>query len=230
MRDQVNSLRVTVYSKRKQRPLPFLSTSLRGFTLIEMMVSVALFLVVILIAVGSLVGMVDADRKAQSIQSVVDNLDFALDDISRTVRTGTVFHCVDGGTNPSAETAASMATVGNCSSSGSLYMAVEGSAGSRVNVNDQIVYWFAPQATCGAGFVGGCIERSINSGGIFLPLTSPNVSIDASHFYVIGASAGPIDHMQPKATMVLTAHILLSDGTQTTLHLQTTLTQRSYDE
>ena len=68
----------------------------RGFTLIELLVSVALFSVVMLISVGSLVAMAEAARKAESIKSVLNNLNFAFDSMSRTIRTGYLYHCTDG--------------------------------------------------------------------------------------------------------------------------------------
>src|SRR3989338_987870 len=65
----------------------------RGFTLIEMLVSVAIFSVVMLIALGSLLAMSESDRKAQTLKSVINNLNFSLDSMSRTIRTGTMYHC-----------------------------------------------------------------------------------------------------------------------------------------
>src|SRR3954471_17274640 len=71
----------------------FVNQQPQGFTLVEMIVSVAIFMFVMVIAIGSLVSIIGADRKAQSIQSVADNLQFALDDMSRSVRTGIGFSC-----------------------------------------------------------------------------------------------------------------------------------------
>lgn len=60
----------------------------RGFTLIEMIMSVAVFTVVSLIAAGALLALADANRKAQSFKSVVNNLHFAVESIARNLRTG----------------------------------------------------------------------------------------------------------------------------------------------
>ena len=211
-------------------------SSLAGFALIELIVSVGLFMAVMLVAVGALTSMAEADRKAQGIQAIVDNLNFALDDISRNVRTGTYFHCVDGGVNPNGEPLANLSVPGNCASSGSTYVAIEGSRGNSANQNDQIVYWYSSNCSGLSGYSGGCIEKSVNSGATFLPLTSPSVFVDALRFYVTGscpltsgAGCTP-DALQPKAVAILSAHIPLNAGTQTNLNLQTTLTQRVYDQ
>ena len=60
----------------------------RGFTLIEMIVSVGLFAIVMLVCVGALLSLVNANRKAQALQSVMNNLNIALDGIVRNAREG----------------------------------------------------------------------------------------------------------------------------------------------
>lgn len=67
----------------------------RGFTLIEMIMSVAVFTVVSLIAAGALLALADANRKAQAFKSVVNNLHFAVESIARNLRTGSGY--VSGG-------------------------------------------------------------------------------------------------------------------------------------
>lgn len=64
-----------------------------GFTLVEMLVSLALFSVVITIGIGSLLTMVDANAKAQALYSSTTNLSFALDSMTRELRTGRHYYC-----------------------------------------------------------------------------------------------------------------------------------------
>jgi len=65
----------------------------KGFTLIEIIISLAIFAVVALIAVGALLKVIDANKKAQSLKSAINNINFAFDDISRDIRTGTRYVC-----------------------------------------------------------------------------------------------------------------------------------------
>ena len=65
----------------------------RGFTLIEVLVSTGIFTVVMVIALGALLAMVERDRKAQTLKTVINNLNFALDSMSRAIRTGEEYHC-----------------------------------------------------------------------------------------------------------------------------------------
>ncbi|HBM45415.1 MAG: hypothetical protein UR85_C0011G0009 [Candidatus Nomurabacteria bacterium GW2011_GWF2_35_66] len=77
-----------------------------GFTLIEIMVSISIFSVVMLIVIGALLMLNDANKKAQATRAIVDNLNFAMDDITRSIRTGKDFKCglsvVDGNVTGSA--------------------------------------------------------------------------------------------------------------------------------
>lgn len=57
-----------------------------GFTLIEIMVSVSIFVIVALITVSVLLSMAAANRKAQEIRRLHDNLALILDSISLRIR------------------------------------------------------------------------------------------------------------------------------------------------
>src|SRR3989344_3401438 len=51
----------------------------QGFSLVEILVSTAIFSVVMITAAGALWTTIDANHKAQAIQSVMNNLNFALE-------------------------------------------------------------------------------------------------------------------------------------------------------
>lgn len=81
-----------------------------GFTLIEMIVAVSLFTVVIFVSIGALLAISDASRKASSLRAVMDNLNFALESMSRNIRTGTNYAC---------------AGIGNCTSGGTEFSFID---------------------------------------------------------------------------------------------------------
>ena len=74
--------------------------NLHGFTLIEILVSVALFSLVMVVALGALLSMSVSIRKAESINSSVNNLSSAIDAMSRSMRTGTNYSCAFSSTAP----------------------------------------------------------------------------------------------------------------------------------
>ena len=65
----------------------------RGFTLIEIIVSLGVFAIVAVVAVAALLKIVSANKKAQSIQAAMTNLNFALESMSRELRVGAKYHC-----------------------------------------------------------------------------------------------------------------------------------------
>ena len=77
----------------------------QGYTLIELIVAVGLFALIMLLASGAYLVMIDINRRAQSITTGINNLSFALETMTRTIRTGTNYSCngigdcVDGGTS-----------------------------------------------------------------------------------------------------------------------------------
>src|SRR3990167_4369943 len=69
----------------------------QGFSLIEILVSIAIFSVVMITAAGALLATIDANHKAQAIQLAMNNLGFALESMSRVIREGNTYHCDDSG-------------------------------------------------------------------------------------------------------------------------------------
>ena len=205
-----------------------------GFTLVEMLVAVALFAVVMTIAVGALMSVVGASRRAQASQAIIDNLDFALEDMSRVIRTGTTYYCGTGSPIGAGATLAGTSDNGgnNCD-----YVAVEGSLkknasgviiqGDSTNWQDQIVYWVAPN--CGATGTS-CIEKSTDGGRTFLPITSPEIQMLRLSLYVKGSSPKSSgDSVQPQVTLLLQATVQYQNQTVAHLNIETSMTQRLYD-
>lgn len=64
-----------------------------GFSLVEMIVALAVFSIVITTAVGALLMLVATNQQLQAEQSVMTNLSFALDSMTREIRTGTEYFC-----------------------------------------------------------------------------------------------------------------------------------------
>lgn len=61
----------------------------KGFTMIEMLVSTAIFSIVITMIMGTIVTITDASRKARTLTEVMNNLNFSFESMTRTLKTGT---------------------------------------------------------------------------------------------------------------------------------------------
>ncbi len=69
-------------------------THTKGFTLVEMIVALMIFSIVAVVALGALVKIISTNKKAQTLQASITNLNFAMESISRELRVGSKYHCV----------------------------------------------------------------------------------------------------------------------------------------
>jgi hypothetical protein len=61
-------------------------------------------------------------------------------------------------------------------------------------------------------------------------VTAPEAIINNFTFYVVGAPVGAADNIQPMLTMTVVGYVQVSATQQSTFHLQTSVTQRIYDQ
>ncbi len=180
----------------------------RGFTLIELMVSVTLFIVIMLVAVGALLALVDANKKARALESVINNLNISLDGMVRAMRMGTLYNC---GSNSIPDSGG-----GDCVNGSTTFsFAPYGSDTSEQS--ERWVYTFSDSQ----------IFRSKQGGSNAVAITAPEVSISDMHFYVIGTV--PRDIVQPKVVLVVKGVAGPSVKTQSTFYIQATAVQRALD-
>lgn len=185
----------------------------RGFTLIEMIVAVALFIIVMMVSTGALLALVGANRKAQALQSVMNNLNIALDGMVRSIRMGSNYRC--GSSSPGDP---------NCPNGGQAFY-FERYGGDPTDVSTDWAYAFdTTGALCGKNRL--C--KSEQNGADPIALTAPEITIDSMTFYVIGATRG--DTTQPKVVVTLKGTAGATDvRTRTTFNIQATAVQRVLD-
>lgn len=188
----------------------------KGFTLIEMIVAVALFAVVMLVSVGALLALVGANRKARSLQSVMNNLNIALDGMVRSVRMGSEYHCGVGSVNLPQD----------CASGGTLLAFKPFCTESCDPVNRTVYVFGTGDLSCGRGRI--C--KSVDSGRTYYAITAPEVTIDSMKFSVVGTDSGSTDFVQPKVVITVkgTAGARMKKTT-TSFTIQATAVQRELD-
>jgi len=181
-----------------------------GFTLIEMMVAVALFSVVMLVSVGSLLSLIDASKRAQGIQSVMNNLNVALDGMVRALRMGQDYSVTTNGGGELSFTPFNKPT-------------------------ETWTYYFTESTPVGAPEPRGRLYKRYNVTGVGLvdvPLTAAEVDVDSVEFYITGtASTGDVAGvLQPRAMMVVRGKAGYDKAKTTTMfNIQASATQRLLD-
>ena len=187
----------------------------RGFSLIEMIVSIGLFAIIMLVAVGALLSLVDANRKARALESVMNNLNITLDSMVRAMRMGSVYNC--GSSAIPDENLGGNCINGNTSFSFAPY-------GSDIAAQeDRRVYTYVPAS----GSQGGTLYKSEDGGSTSYAVTAPEVSIEEMKFYAVGTKRRDVN--QPKVVIVVKGTAGASLKTRTTFYIQATAVQRSLD-
>lgn len=190
----------------------------KGYTIIETMIAISLFLVVIMAGMGSLLNANVLHQKSRDMRSIIDNLNFIMEDIGRNLRTGYSYHCLTGNDN-----LANSSTPLSCLSGWGI--AFEAAGGSSATNNDQWVYYID----------NGKIWKSTDNGTTsFIQLNPAEVFIDSiSSFSVLGAEGVAINQQQPFVTIKLVGRITYKPGTSssvvTPFSLQTSISQRLVD-
>src|SRR3989344_3777788 len=93
-----------------------IKTSSAGYTIIETMISVSLFLVIIMAGMGALLNANLLHQKSQSMRSIMDNLSFVMEDMSKNLRTGYKYHCFTSGDTIPSTTSPIVSTPKSCAS------------------------------------------------------------------------------------------------------------------
>jgi Tfp pilus assembly protein PilW len=194
---------------RSKRALRMSPKSTAGFTLIEIMIATGLFVVVMVVGVGAVLNVNTTYRKTQKIRSIVDNLGFSMEDMSKTLRTGVTYACPG----------------------------VPVSAGSSFTISGTVTcsvknYAIEFQSTSGLdtmyAIVGGALFKSTTGGTNFIRMTPQEIVIDPtrSGFTVVGNTSG--DSAQSRVIINLEGSILYRDNTSN-FALQTTVVSRVLD-
>lgn len=196
------------------------NTKEKGFTLIELMVSVGIFALVLLLALSSIVTIIDVNRKARTLNEVMSNLNFAFESMTRSIKTGSSYNAGSG----------VVSSVG-CDNvvDGITVEAIDPDADPEDFDTIEIQYRLCENDDIGV------IERRVG-GGSFAPITSEGVDIDILDFRVFAHNAGGtpsefeggVDYpsgSQPRVLIIIGGTIEQIRGAGSEFHIQTSVSQ-----
>jgi len=171
----------------------------KGFTLIEIMTSVSVFAIIMVISMGAILGIFEANRKSRTLKAIMNNLNLAVESMSKEMRFGTNYHCGESG---------SLTVPQNCPGGDTLvsFLSSEGR---------QITYRINNQT----------LEKKVDSAS-YSAITAPEVVIDNLTFYTLGAGTG--NTLQPKVVIKVQGHSG-SGKERSNFTLQTLVSQRTLD-
>ncbi|MEZ4195382.1 MAG: type II secretion system protein [Candidatus Paceibacterota bacterium] len=210
-----------------------------GFTLIEMIVSLGIFSIIITTAVGALLVLLSSNQRLQTDQGIMSTLSFAVDSMTRELRTGYNYFCEgyadydagsdlnfmndnndheagDGGLDIIATTDCPNGRPSNFALQGVSF--VEGGDSITGGYN-RIAYYFDKTRQTIMRRVGNDASQSI---------ISSDIEIVNAEFFVTGSASldSSNNTEQPTITIYIEAKKV---GEPKVYYLQTTVTQRTLD-
>ncbi|MEN9921111.1 MAG: hypothetical protein RLZZ517_89 [Candidatus Parcubacteria bacterium] len=181
---------------------------INGFTLIELLVSIALFSVVLTVTLGSIMTIADSNKKARSLMSVTNNLNFAVDSMVRSFKTGDV----DGNF---------ILEDGDCFET----LEINYSDDSETFPTREVKYCFREDPVTQLGR----ITKSI-AGGSEIRLTSPDVDIDDCEFVNSSLETSTFAlTSQPMLTIIMHGTVKVSERINSAFSIQTSISQRKLE-
>lgn len=182
-------------------------TKEKGFTLVETLVSLALFSIVLVIAGGVILSVINSNKRNQAISSVVSNLNYSIDSMIRDIKTGYLYKCGNySGPMTIAGMKADTSTDNNvspCTNDKAIFLV------STISGNDIVVKYEFKKPINSNGY----IEKTIyNSGGITnsynitdknnVDISSVNFTLKTPNALDCG-SACSLDFGQPSVFVVI---------------------------
>lgn len=196
-----------------------------GYTIIETMIAISLFLIVVMVGMNSLLNANVVHRKLHDMRSILDNFNFVMEDMSKNIRTGYDYQCFRNSTDPTAggvKDQLSQATLGaprSCADGWAI--AFESAGGNPADYSDQWVYYIST----------GKVFKSTSGADAsdFTQLPPQEVMLESfSGFFVLGAEPVPGNIQQPIVTLKLVGDITYKN-TVTPFAIQTSVSQRLLD-
>jgi prepilin-type N-terminal cleavage/methylation domain-containing protein len=210
----------------------------RGFTLVEVLVAVALFVTVVVLALGALFSAQTLNARLNANQSILEGMNLSLEVMSRQIRYGSIFNCdssISSLTGRYRKSCPFDITVPYASNPGqTLVFKPIDAAGP----DDRVGFYLQNSKIYQWSYVGGVVQESV-------PITSDEVVIDTLQFFVTGANTtqqavdngnnenidSTVDTLQPIIILRITGKTLVKKrgAESVNFQLQTTITPRGID-
>ncbi len=209
-------------------------SSRAGFTLVETMISIGIFMILVTIAVGGFVQAIHTQGEVSKLISAQSNVSLGIEEMAREIRTGYLF-CHDPGSNNPTSSCETVRKTCSITDSGFSDPGGPGALG-----NGDLPVWTCPTLqfyNANSELVNyslssdGALVRSdvAENSGQALPLTSGDVVVKTLQFRLFGMLEG--DGWTPRITVLLSIAPSSTDPAiaNTVLNFETTISARQID-
>lgn len=192
-----------------------------GFTLIETLISLALFSVVLVISGGVIVSVIDLNKKNQTVSAVVNNLNYSIDSMVRDIKTGYLYKCdYNSAMTIDALKADTSKREGACTQSLTLVSTISGT--------DMVVKYEFKNPVGANGYIEKTIYKDAVA-NIYSITDKNNVKIDTVTFAVKNPDALDVEggsHGQPSVFVVIKGTAGNDQIEASKFYVQTYISQR----
>ncbi len=183
--------------------------------MIEIMVATSIFMVIMLVAMGALITSSDTAKKAQALRSAMDNVNFAMESMTRSLRMGTDYTCVTFGSSVSLPASANADCPFSMGGGGAVVFTPAEAPTKR-----DAAFRVVPRQD---GSVTNVLQRCMPE---CVDLVSSDVDIQKLVFYVSGSD--PLDKIQPSVYIAIKGSVTVK-GEANTFAIQTMTSQRTVE-
>ena len=191
----------------------------KGFTLVEVLVGITIFVLVISISIGFFVHVIQSQRKVLTYQELFDQTSFIMEYMTRGIRMAKRQRTATEPISP------------QCIPIGRNYELVGGSPSHiRFIRHDRTLP--PPSFVCYEFRLTGTTLETRRDGGAWTPLTSPRLEVVNLRFRIEGdgVEVGREAQRQPRVTIILEVRGREYDiDRRSLIHFQTTVSQRDLD-
>lgn len=207
-----------------------------GFTLIEVLVAVALFSTIITLAIGALFAAQKVSSRLSANQTILDGMNLSFEIMTRDIRYGTIFNCdtlIPIDATSSLKRKSCPFNLATNPGTTIVFKPVD-----AVDPDDRVGYYATSSKIYKWSYISHNLEEP-------KPITSDDVIIDTLHFYITGANTtqqavdngntenfgGVTDTLQPVINVMATGKtsVLKEASEKVRFQLQTTIAPSGID-
>lgn len=189
----------------------------KAFTLVEIMVATSIFMMIMLVALGALITSSDTAKKSQALRSAMDNVNFAMESVVRSLRSGTDYTCI---------------------TSGSFILPGSPAPDCPLGTSGGIAVVFTPAKHVTPRDTAYVLNTRVDGTQVLqrcylsnpcVDIVSPNVDIETLTFFVNGSHSetnAPDDKTQPSVYILVKGSVTFK-GQSNSFAIQTNVSQRS---
>lgn len=190
------------------------SSTQRGYSLLELIVSLGIFSMVMLVVMGAYVTLISLDRQARANNQLAASLSFAVESMARSMRTGSEYVCNGNVSSPNCPLGAQV-----------ISFCLDGRTCRDGDSDQQYLVTYRIKVD---GSIGQCTGTTGCLDNDAVSLTDRRIQIEDLKFYVRGVNDSDLANrvVQPNVTFTINGTMRTDGDEEASFSIQTGATQR----